>query len=183
MNISPTHRRLAWVCTVLALFVVSSRAVAQCDIATPFSQPVQITMYLDPVNGTALLERQTVAPGIISSICIPPYATRVRFYNDAAKTSPAGGFTSKLYDCSDVATSPKNIWVAVNNGVNYPASESPAVALRVSVQDITAPSVEPLLSVLVNTGDDGNFGDCEFQDASLLNIGLLPVANSIILVL
>ena len=60
MNITPTQSRLAWVCTMLALFTVSSRAIAQCDIATPFSQPVQINMFLDPVNGTARLERPTV---------------------------------------------------------------------------------------------------------------------------
>ncbi len=185
MNISPTHRRLAWVCTVLALFVVSSRAVAQCDIAVPsFPQPVQITMYLDPVNGTALLERQTVAPGIISSSCIPPYAPmRVRFYDNVSKTLPAGGFTSKIYDCDDIATSPQNVWVAVNDGLNYPVSESPAVGLQISVQDITAPSAGPLLSVLVNTDDDGNPGDCQFQDAGFLNIGLTPVPNSLGLVL
>lgn len=184
MNITPTQRRLAWVCTVLALLTGSSRAIAQCDITTPFSQPVQITMYLDPINGTTLLERQTVAPGIISSTCIPPYTgMRVRFYDNATKTLPVGGFPSRTYSCSDVSNSPHPVWVAVNDGVNYPASESPAVALQVSVFDITDPSVEPLISVSANTSDDGTTGDCLFQDASFLNIGLTAVPNSIGLVL
>ncbi|MEO6037474.1 MAG: hypothetical protein ABIQ93_03605, partial [Saprospiraceae bacterium] len=184
MNITPTQRRLAWVCTVLALLTGSSRAIAQCDIATPFSQPVQITMYLDPIGGTALLERQTVAPGIISSSCIPPYGPmRVRFYDNATKNVPAGGFINRLYSCSDVSNSPHNVWVAVNDGVNYPGSESPSVALQVRVFDITDPSVEPLPSVSVNTSDDGNTGDCTFQDAGFLNIGLTGVPKSIGLVL
>ncbi len=182
MNISPTQRRLAWVCTVLALFVVSSRAVAQCDIATQFNQPVQLIIYLDPVNGTAQIQPGSVTPGIITSSCSP---TLVRFYNDAAKTSPAGGFTTRTYDCSDV-TSPTNpskkLWVAVNNG-NYPASESNAVALEIIIRDNTAPSVGQMASVLVNTDDDGQPGDCQFQDASFLNIDLTAVPNSLGLVL
>ena len=183
MNITPTQSRLAWVCTMLALFTVSSRAIAQCDIATPFSQPVQINMFLDPVNGTARLERPTVAPGIISSTCIPPYGMmKVRFYYDSTKTSPAGGLPFIDYDCDDVGTLNK-VWVAVNDGVNYPASESPSVALRISVFDITVPSVKPLLSVSATTTDDGNTGDCNFQDAGFLNIGLTAVPNSIGLVL
>ncbi|MEO6760231.1 MAG: hypothetical protein ABIO24_12310, partial [Saprospiraceae bacterium] len=184
MNITPTQRRLAWVCTVLALFSVSSRAIAQCDIATPFSQPVQINFYLDPVTGTALLERQTVAPGIISSSCIPPYGgMRVRFYDNATKTLPAGGFINRTYSCSDVSNSPHLVWVAVNDGVSYPGSESPSVALRVSVFDITDPMVAPLISVSATTSDDGNPGDCVFQNASFLNIGLTAVPNSVGLVL
>ena len=181
MNISPTQRRLAWVCTVLALFVVSSRAVAQCDIATQFAEPVQLILSLDPINGMAQLQAGSVTPGIVTSSCVP---TQILFYDDEAKTSPVGGYTSRTYACNDV-TSPTNpskkLWVAVNNG--NPASESDAVGLEIIIRDNIFPSIEPLLSVLVNTTDDGNLGDCVFQDAAFLNIDLTAVPNSLGLVL
>jgi hypothetical protein len=152
MNNSITPRRWAMAALTFACLLIGHFSYAQCTISSG-PTPVQVQGFLDPINGDFEVTAGLLFPAYLQTNCSNPTDAQVRFYADAGKTTFLQT-APYLLDCND-DSAPVLLYVAVWDGVN-PISESPAVAVQITVYDNTPPDLEAPADVTLSTDP----GDC-----------------------
>ena len=192
MNCNSTLRCLAKALPLAAFFLLllSVRVSAQCDIAAP-PQPINLTLTLNPINGTARFSYITAGIYVSSVGCAPLFPVRYRFYEDEARTLPKQTGITLVdgpyldYNCSHVGQT-DIVWVAVNPGgagTTTPlppaikVNESEAVEFRITIVDGTVPTLAVNPIVNANTSLDG-VGDCSVIGSALPAINMVQVVKT-----